>query len=254
MMRKASIGVALVLLLLVSSSIFAGSVKGRITPAKPASDSAVIGLPAARGIQGLRGSSSVNPRAVEKFYYNPIIFFWDIFEGDAKYKFKAVGSKGGLVKGTIPVNECGGANPAVCEIEAEFPPLAQKWDIKGKAYDAANNKVANILFDPLQTVAPETPILTSPEDGASASSAEVLLEFDFAEGGIEYIVKVKDPADGVTKGKDTYLNLCNEEGNCGVVYATESGDPLASGIYSWKVTAKGAYGKTKSATQTFVIP
>jgi hypothetical protein len=253
MMRKASVSVALLLVLLVSSSIFAGSVKGRIAPNKPTGSSSAIGLPAARGgVQGLRGGA-VNPRAVEKFYYNPIIFFWDIIEGDAKYKIKALGNKGGLVKGTILVNECGGEDPAVCEVAAEFPPLPQTWEIKGKVFDANNDKIANLIFDPLQTVAPEKPLLISPENGATASAEGVDLVFGFAEGGIKYKVKVIDPAGGVTKAADTYDKVCNQEGECGFTYSAQDGT-LASGTYSWNVKAKGAYGSAKSSTQTFVIP
>lgn len=253
MMKKASVSVALLLIMLVSSSIFAGSVKGRITPNKPTDSNSVLGLPAVQGgVQGLRGDA-ISPRAVEKFYYNPITFLWDIVPGDAKYKLKATGNKGGKIKGTIKVNECGGSDPTICEAPTQFPKQPQTWKIKGTVFDAGNNKIAKINFEDLKTVAPKKPQLTSPENGATASSAGVDLVFNFAEGGIKYKVKVVAPNGNVTKGGGTYDEICNQADECGFIYSATEGT-LNPGTYSWNVKAKGAYGATKSATQTFVIP
>ncbi|HEX2620461.1 MAG TPA: hypothetical protein VHL11_09945 [Phototrophicaceae bacterium] len=248
MTKKFSAFLVIVCLLIVSGIVLADPAPAGIHPARPAAGTIRV---SATGpvLHAVRGGALNAPKAVDKFYYSPITFTWEVLAGDAKYKFKSVGSKGDVIKGKIAVAEC---DPASCEVDVEYPKVSQKWETKVTVIDENGDKVDSFAFDPFITAAPLKTPLTSPVNGEVVSGNSINLLFQFADGARKYTVKVIDPFGGVTSGTDTVENVCADTGDCGFVYATEDQSDFASGTYTWKLTAKGDYGKSKVST-TFVV-
>ncbi len=237
------------LMLFLSAVALAAPTRGQLAPARPGGAALVVNAPSQTGM-GARNGSLVLPAATQKFYYNPITFVWEVVAGDAKYKLKSVGSKGGVVKANVPVGDC----TTECQVEVQFPKTAQSWTTKAKVFDAADVKIAIIKFDAFNTVPPAKPAQTSPANGGTVSGSSVSLVFDYAEGATKFTVKVIDPFGDTVSGAADVEDICNQDLECGFEYSTTDGSNLPSGTYTWKVAGKGAYGKGKSATRTFVIP
>lgn len=240
------------LMLFLSAVALAAPTRGQLVPARPGGAALVVNAPSQTGM-GARNGSLVLPAATQKFYYNPITFVWEVVAGDAKYKLKSVGSKGGVVKANVPVGDC----TTECQVEVQFPKTAQSWTTKAKVFDSADAKIAIIKFDAFNTAPPAKPVQTSPANGETVSGNEVSLVFDYAEGATKFTVKVIDPFGGVVSGTADAAGdngICNQELVCGFIYETEDGSNLPSGTYTWKIAGKGAFGKGKSASRTFVVP
>lgn len=245
-----------IVIVLALLSIFAlgngASTIFRLTP-RPTQGGSAIALPSSTSGQMLYASwdstGDTAARAVEEFYFNPIGFTWTNLAGADKYKFKAVGADGVVLKETVNEIACDNT----CEITLKLPKIAQKYEWSIKAKDAAGEVIAKSDKLEFKTKAPVKPSLLTPKDGKVVdSSLQVELIFAPSTGTSKYQGIVINPAGATIKSPKVKVDdLCNAT-ECG--FLLEGSPSLLSGGYSWRVIALGDFGKTSSTEWSFSVP